>query len=76
MLNIEDALIMRAEYCEGHISYNEMTNQMPEYQLVPIIRTIADVCGGVTRWINNPEVAMWESLLTMAVVTYEENETV
>lgn len=68
MDNIEtvaDELLLRAEYMEGHLTYEEYTS----VSLAPVFFTIAQTLGATpARWINAPELAMWQSLLTREVI--------
>lgn len=65
MFNIDDALLMRAEFCGGYIeppkdykcSYYELMNN------------IEIVVGRIPMlYCENPELAMWQSLLTREVI--------
>ena len=63
MIDIEDALLMRAEFCAGTISYAEAN-----YELGPVLRAINEILGKNTAWIDNPLRAEFESLLTREVL--------
>ncbi len=66
MLTIEDALLMRAELCDGSITFNDIKDE--DYYVNDCFRAIEAVLNRVDAYCDNPDGALWQSLLTREVL--------